>query len=472
MHKKIQMKIGNIPFSIVFLSSLFPLLGALLNINIYHMPAGLVFIAVVLVLTLNAQKKFLVNNNNLITFALSVLFVILVIQFVTGRGFVTLATGGYVLIFTLVFFIFFSKGTGSSPMSIVRGIGFLYKFFLVTMLIETVFIMLGLQPQLYSIFSSSISPGYKGHNSADILRYFGLMQQSGGLNSILLGSQIAGMLSLFSTIWFIGIRKLKPNGLAINSSDAWIVISILVLLITINGTIFLLFSLACGVYFLYFSKMNRVNKLLMLGLFVMGVYFLIVNELILSRVFNTRLVHLQPDDIELSRKYGVLDEIEGLTTMGYYIFQFLSPIINWLTESWNNKLLGVGKQYFLNDIHFVAGDFGLGIGMLSSGAIWISIFLFSVIGTCIPSLKKTNIKSNDIQIWSALGSINALITLLWLASTIHYNQAYANAGGMTFFALHFSVTIYCRYRYYLYRKNSIRIIKHIHDAENLETGTS
>jgi hypothetical protein len=49
---------------------------------------------------------------------------------------------------------------------------------------------------------------------------FGLMQNSGGLNSDLLGSQIAGMLSLFSTIWFMGINKIEINvSKAINSIE-------------------------------------------------------------------------------------------------------------------------------------------------------------------------------------------------------------------------------------------------------------
>jgi hypothetical protein len=70
--------------------------------------------------------------------------------------------------------------------------------------------------------------------------------------------------------------------------------------------------------------------------------------------------------------------------------------------------------------------------------------LIALCVSCIPALKKVEIGSKDWQLWSMLGAINALITLLWLTSTIHYNQAFSNPGGMTIFALHFAATLYCR----------------------------
>jgi hypothetical protein len=54
------MKIINIPFAIVFLSSMFPLLGALFNFNVYHLPAGLVSVAIGLMLI--SQRKFVIKR--------------------------------------------------------------------------------------------------------------------------------------------------------------------------------------------------------------------------------------------------------------------------------------------------------------------------------------------------------------------------------------------------------------------------
>lgn len=446
------MKIGNIPFFIVFLSSLFPLLGALLNFNIYHLPAGLIAsIGLILI----SQRKLVVKKNILTTVVAPTFLILLVIQVITGRGFVILGVGGYVLIFALIFFVLFTTETGSSLQSMVHGISFLYKFFLIGMLIEAALIMLGLQPQLVSILTSNNSPGYKDYNSADVLRYFGLMQNAGGLNSVLLGSQISGMLSLFSAIWFVGIRKFRAKELVVDYSKFWIVLSCLVFLITVNGLNFLLLTLAGSAYLLFSVKINRVKVACLLGLSIAGLYLLIVNDLVFSRILNENLIHLQPSDIEISRKYGILDEVQALTTKDYYIYQFSSPIRNWFAEGWVNKLFGVGAQYFLNDDNFIAGDFGFGVGMLSSGALWISIFSLAVIGSCLPALKGPKLGSNEGRSWSVLGAMNALITLLWLASTIHYNQAFANPGGMTLFALHFAATLYCRYRYSLYRSKIV-----------------
>ena len=448
------MKIGNIPFLIVFLSSLFPLLGALLNVPAYHLPAGSVAVAVILILI--TQKKIAVRKNILTMLVAPMSFIIFIMQLIIGHGFVILSTGGYVLIFMLVFFTFFSMGTGSSLISMVRGISYLYKFFLITMLIEAVLIMLDLQPRLVAIF-----PGYKNYNSADILRYFGLMQDAGGLNSVLLGSQIAGMLALFSAIWFWGIRTFKDQGLAVGHSGFWIVLSLLVYLITVNGTNFLLLLLAGGIYVFLVNKKHRVKLLCGFMALIIGVYLAIDKHIILNRVFNKDLVHLQPSDLEIYERYGILDQVQDLTTFEYYIYEFYSPVKRWLVEDWVNELFGVGAQFFLDDLYYVAGDFGIGIGMLSAGALWIAMFSCAVIYSCISALTKVEAGSNERQLWSKLGAINAMITLLWLASTVHYNQAFANPGGMTLFALHFAVTVYSRYRYWQYklRDNQARIFE-------------
>lgn len=443
------MKIRNIPFVIVFLSSMFPLLGAFFNFNVYHLPAGLVSVAIGLILI--SQQKLVIKKDILTTLAAPALLTLLATQVIMGHGFVILAVGGYVLIFTLVFFVLFSTGAGSSLISIISGISSLYKFFLIGMLIETAIILLGWQPQLGSIFSAANGPSYKNYNSADVLRYFGFFKDAGGLNSVLLGSQIAGMLSLFATIWFAGIWKLKLRGSAIAHSGFWFKLSILVFLITVNGLNFLLLVLAGGIYTFYFSKKNRVILACLFGILIAVIYIAIANGFIFSRIFNQDLVHLQQTDIAIGQKEGNLDELQNLTTMGYYVAQFASPVISWLAQDWVSKLLGVGAPFFLNDDNNIAGDFGFGIGMLSSGVLWVSVFLLAVFVSCIPALKEAEIGSNERQLWSVFGAINALITLLWLASTIHYNQAFANPGGMTIFALHFAATVYCRYRYSFYK---------------------
>lgn len=438
------MKIADIPFAIAFLSSLCPLLGALFNINVYHFSAALVGGAAILVLVKYCHV--IVIKNSVIIFAASAMFAILMIQLMTGRGFVTLAAGGYVIIFTLVFSTMLSSGQGCTQTMILHRIGLLYKFFLVGMVIEFVLLIMGLQPDLTALLSAENSPGYKHYNPQDVLRFFGLMENEGGLNSILLGSQIAGMLSLFSAIWFGGIRISRIQSLAPPHSGFWLALSVLIYAISINGTNLLLLAIAGSIYAFFVNKKHRIKLLSLVLLSLIAVYSAIVNEVIFSRITNQNIVALSSSSLEFYRQYGILNEVQGLTTIEYYFYQFYSPISHWLTEDWADKLIGVGAQFFLEGRYFVGSDFGFGISMLASGALWISIFSVAVLWICIPALRVDANGPNDKQLWSILGASNALITLLWLASTVHYIPAFVNPGGVALFALHFSLTIYCRYR--------------------------
>jgi len=445
------MKIYNLPFFIVTLSSILPLIGASLNVNVYHIPFLISVAAICLVIA--KKQEFVFRKNILTTRIVPVLFLIIVLQVATGRGFVTLAVGGYVIIFATIFYEFFSNGKLNAPVILVRGISSIYKILLVGMLLELLVISMGFQHNLTSIFSATHSPGYKNYNSADVLRWFGVFKDIGGLNSILLGSQIAGMLSLFSTIWFFSVSRLKWEGIKQSRVKKWMYLSIFLYIVTTNGMNLLLLFIALAVYVWWVSKRKKLHLfLLVAGFVILG--FLIENGYLLSRVFNTNIVHLQAADIASAAKVGLLNEMAEMSTRGYYVLQFASPIIEWLKQDWVNKLIGVGKSFFLNEENDIAGDFGFGIGMLSAGMLWAVIFSSAVIIKCTQAIKITGKRWNKGQEWSALAMINAMITFLWLASTIHYNQAFANVGGMVIFALHFAVMLFCSDRYLKLNKSA------------------
>lgn len=410
-------------------------------------------------LVLIKHCSIVVMKNSVIIFATSAMFVILMVQLATGRGFVTLAAGGYVIIFTLVFSAMLSSGKGCTQTMILRGIGLLYKFFLIGMVIEFCLVLMDLQSDLTALLSAENSPGYKNYNPQDVLRFFGLMENEGGLNSVLLGSQIAGMLSLFSAIWFGGIRIYRIQNLASAHSGFWLALSLLIYVITINGTNLLLLAIAGSIYAFFINKRHRAGLLGLILVSLVAGYLAIVNEVIFTRITNQNIVALPPSSLEFYRQYGVLDEIQGLTTIEYYFYQFYSPIAHLLAEDWANKLLGVGAQFFLEDQYFVGRDFGFGVSMLASGVLWISIFSVAVLWICIPVLRLAEAGQNDNQLWSILGASNALITLLWLASTAHYMPALANPGGLALFALHFSLTVYCRSR-------SVAVLSHRGSQQN------
>jgi len=427
--------------------------GALLSVPVYNIPAGLVLGTIAL--TFFQTRKALTVNTFWITWAMFSLSCLLMVHVLTGRGFAILASGGYVLAFTFVFYALFSVGPGISMISIVRGISFLYKFYLFGMIIETIIILLGKQPLLVKLFSSTQTPGYKAYNSADVARFFGLMQDAGGLNSVLLGSQIAGMLSLFATIWFIGIRNTRINKSLKDGSSLWIILSFLIFLISANGTTLLLFTLGIVIYGVFICRKHRFLSLSIISLSLVGWYLAISSGYLLTRIFADSLYPLSPDEAEIMSNYRILDEVSGLTQRGYYMYMFFRPVELWLSGNWVDKLIGVGAQYLIDDSVFVPGDFGFGITVFTSGFVWILLFVATVFRMCIPALRLAASGPNERQVWSALGSINALIALLWLFSNVHYNQAVANPGGMMLFALHFALTTYCRKRFREYPDSAV-----------------
>ena len=445
LDETLSMKISHLPFLLVFAACLLPLASSLLNRSLYNIPASLVaFVLVVTIKQLSFRKTRKLNSHWLIL-AGCILFTLLAFQVSTDRGWGILANGGYVIVFAVSFYVLLGSGKGLSLRSMVRAISFIYLFLLFSLVAEAVLVFLGMQPVIAGWLNSTNAPNYKVSNSADILRFFGFMKDAGGLNSMLIGSQIAGMLSLFSLIWFLAVRKLNASGDDYARSRPWIALSVGALLLTVNGLIFLLLVLAAGGY-LFFNIKRKWIAVGVIAVAVLTLYEMVTHGLLLARVFNENLVHLQPEDIEMYTNFGILSEVESLTTYGYYIFQFANPVLYWLDLGWIDQLMGVGAQHLLATNKYIAGDFGLGIAMLSSGLIWIAAFLAAIGGICVPALKHIQAGPSEIQKWSVLAAANALICMLWLASTLHYNQAFANPGGMTLFALHLSLTAYCRYR--------------------------
>lgn len=439
-----------LPFVLVLLASLLPVTGAYVNRSLYHVPVLLTALTYCATLALLPARQIRMPDHEGLILALSALAVLLTIQVLSGRGFVVLSAGGYVLIFAAAMLVLFASGPAISLQSVVRATSFLYQFFLLGLVVEAVIIAVGGQPRLAALLLSTNSPNYKISNSADFLRAIGLMREAGGLNSILLGSQIAGMLSLFSALWFMGVRTLRSSGLVVGHTRFWIALSLLFFLMTVNGLNCILLAAACAIHAFLSRKLRGERRLLFASLIVTGaavLYLLIANDLLFQRIFNGDPVHLQPNDIELYENYGLLGDVEGLTTMQYYLHEFSSPLMRWLHQDWADELLGVGAQYFLEAREYVSGDFGFAIGVLSAGMLWALVFVATLFGTCLPALREIARGPLERRAWSMIASCNALISLLWLVSTLHYSQAFTNPGGMMFFALNFALALYCRYRY-------------------------
>lgn len=434
------MKIDTCPFALVFLSCLLPMAGSFLNVAVYHIPAGLVLVA--MVIAYSSTQNFFALYRIWLTWANFLLFILLMTHILTGRGFVLLASGGYVLIFAYVFHGLFLTGVGLSVKTMVRGISFIYKFFIVGMIIEFFVIICGKQPLLRELFHSMVTPNYKMGNGADVLRFFGFFHGVGGLNSVLLGSQIAGMLSLFAVIWFMGIKK---GGISVSMTDRsnlWIFLSFAMLIVTINGTVFLLLFLAIIIHVIFINKKHRVLFLCVISSTLVGLYFLGSAGYLFPRMFSTSVINLGVQANIIS-DYGLVDVVQGMTTLEYYVFEFMVPVYIFISQDWVSILIGVGAKYFITTSDYLSGDFGFGAALLSSGLVWMAILVATIFGICFPAIRPAANGSNDQKLWSVLGSINGLIALLWLFSTVHYIQAFGNPGGIMLFAMHLALAVYC-----------------------------
>ncbi|MCU0641466.1 MAG: hypothetical protein MUC35_05200 [Candidatus Margulisbacteria bacterium] len=438
-----KLKTSNLPFVLVFISSLIPMACSLFNIPSIVTTPGLIFAAWGLsCLSLRDGRAVILSKHS--AWAAFLAFLLL-INIVTDRGFVILAAGGYILIFTFIFYDQLLTGVGASAQTIVSGISFLYKFYIMGMLVETVVIVLGKQPLLAELFNSVSSWKYKTYNPADVAHLIGLFSwEAGGLNSVLLGSQIAGMLSLFAFIWFIGTKYSGLGEIKVERSKLWSALSFAVLLIALNNTVFMMLVLAVIIYYLFIKQKQKLMFLIVMGLLFVSLYFLAAQGVLFGRTFSADNL-VSANDV---RGFSNGKELVGATRTELSLYIYFQPVLIWLSQDWLSKMIGVGAQYFRTTALDIPTDFGFFVDVvLKAGLIWAIIFVVTLLVICVPSLKLPKSGSAAQQQWARLRSINALISLLWLFSTLHYNQAMQNPPAIMLFALHLALVLYCDRRY-------------------------
>lgn len=423
-----------------FIACLIPMAGALVNLPTYHIPVAMTFFVFMISLSTNKKRLFIKSYKSQ-TRIILFMFCILVLQLLTGRGFVILVGGGYMLLLSFFFYAMFSSGDGISIASIIRRTNFIYKFLMISLFIEFIIVLFGGQSLLIELFSSDASQTYKAYNSADILNMIGIWGDAGGLNSVLLGSQIAGMISLFATIWFIGTIGLSANK---NNHAFWIAFSGFLFLCALNGTNMLLFIVALTLFTFKINQKRRLFYLFLFALITVSLFLLISNQIIFERVFSNEV------QTSVSQRDLVFNESIGLAGLpvsrrDMYIAVFTLPIYVLLTLDWMSMFLGVGGSGFLSNYSFITGDNGFVTDVvLKPGLIWAIAFVTYIFLACFPNLEidvqSSNNRKNALSI---IGSVNALISILWLCSTIHYNQALGSVGGIALFSLHLALVIYC-----------------------------
>lgn len=427
---------------LLFASLLFPVMGTVFEIRrgvLIHFPFALLMLIWIF---LTRRKSFSIRYDwtgvSLIT-----ILMLLPIQYLFGRGAGILA-GGYVVLCAIVLLNIFHSL--NQPLNIfVSWIGFAYKFVLVMLLIEAGVVTSGMQPQLATVFS----PEYRDYMSADIPRIFGLMVDAGGLNSIALDAQVAGMFSLSATIWFVIARNLRSLEIE-EIPTFWLGLAVILLLFTITATVAALSILAIFMFGLtYFRGLSRWLWCALTTIIAAGIAIMAFNGVIFQRIFNsTPIVDtangvIKLADVQTLIDYGVWPEIEHLTIPGFYFWAFASPIRTWAEVDWFSKLIGVEGGFF--DRVYVSGDFGLAFFALQSGVIGVLVFAATVLSSFVAFLRSDN-SSQGQGVFRRIGVASSIISVVFLVSMAHYSAAFTNSACIIIFSIHLALAFYCRYQ--------------------------
>ena len=400
----------------------------------FHYPviiSGLILIAIL--------AKYSFKNFNALR-SLGLIFIlmslILVFQVVSQRGFVILSGGGYIVFLGITFSCFFSFSY-LNEMYVIRWFNFIYIFIILTLYIEMFILFCGGQPFLTEMLRTTESAPYKHYNGADLLRAMGFFEDTGGMNSILLGSQISGMLSLFSYIWFRWQYSLVSSSLNIKT---WTYLSLFMLLLTLNATIFIMIFCYKFIYYYKYFRKHFFSTILIFIVILSFIYLLIIEGFLFSRIFGSHEV-LGSHHISQFSQYG--HDLIGIGALEYYLFSFLNPIHHWYAAELPDKLFGVGVPFFLRNDIYISGDFGFATDvLLKVGLIWSIIFLFVMLHVCYSCIKIAKMNLKNYPITSTILHTNSVIIILWLVSMIHYNQAMQNPACMMLFSLNLAISVF------------------------------
>lgn len=430
-------------FRIAFVACLAQATGALLNLNLIHYFSILLAAALFFSLAKKGIPLKLAFPKPL-DIAFLALVLILIVQIMIGNGFGVLTGGGYVIIFTLIIYNLLVIGNPQA-ITIYSWITYLFQFLLLGIVAELIFIITGRQNLLTQLLKSSALESYKEYNPADFIHAIGLAPDAGGANSILLGSQIAGMLCLLAFIWFLN-ADLNKGGLKkyIHPIFPWLLLAFTLLITTINGAVAFMACIGlCAYFIVIYRSTKKIAIVIALVILFAILYGLVSNGYVFARIFSGNVAEFSRDVIELFKAYQLQEITKDISVLDYYLFTFLRPVDLWSELNLINQIFGAGGPYFLDENIYISGDFGFGAEvLLKSGFAWCAIFSSFIIFSCINGMRVVKTMDNAFSPWANLRMINSLCVLLWFASLIHYPPAIQNTGAIYLFAMQLALIFY------------------------------
>ena len=362
------MNISKFPFYFVLVASVFPLIGGLLNVDLYHIP--FISLSIFTIIFFLYKKKKLIFDFDFLFIVFLITFFVLIINILLSRGFTLLAFGGYVIFASFIFQNFYFRYE-LNVRTILIFFNFFYKSFLVILLIEILLIKFGFETSLKSLIT-----GYKAHAGYDVGRFISryiIYVGTNGPNSIFLGSQVAGTLCLLSFIWFKTSQKLNYF-YSLKKYRSWKYLSFILFILTLSGTTFFLFFVFLAMTMLLKNK-GLLKKFFLILFFIILIYiayYLIDNQIIYTRVFRDNTVNIQLSAKPALIEMNVYHLIKDMSQFEFYIFIFTRPVIEWTNLPFFSMMFGSGNTFVEQNI-YIPGDFGFG-AMLFKGGFLFSFF--------------------------------------------------------------------------------------------------
>jgi hypothetical protein len=435
-----MVKVGNIPAIITFFCFFLPQLVSPIIPwqKLFYVPLILCFFVYIVYIVFYLRLKLNIIKTN---FFIIIIFqlLLLIYELASGRGFVILGSGGVLFMLAFMYAVFLVSGRPTYR-TVIKGISHLYMFLLFTIYIELTAILI-----LGQNFVAQLLPIYKTYNPSEVLAIFGI----GGLNSILGGSQIAGMISLFSFLWFSILFHDYSNFRMIGKKLLLLLIiaSIFMYLICMTGTTNLLFIFAIVSFLLFYEKNNKIKiQFLVFSIAVFVVAsFLVYYGALFSRFTTSQEFHLENNAKQfiLNHNFTMFD-IHQKGVISKYFFILLSPILAWSTLDGWNMIFGLGNKY-AEHFNYLAADNGFAFAvLLRTGVLGALLLLAGIFVACFkPIFSARKLKKWQFNTWYRLAVIFSVNSVLFLFSTIHYYQAIDNPGVYGMFALTLALSFYC-----------------------------
>ena len=412
MEKHLAKKFELIPYYLVLSSIFLNVMGSFLNFSFHRIFLVATIILLLVIIFFRLGHLFILKSH---LFLIGLLALVSIFDFAKGYGLKYFSFSHFIVYMFIFFQIFMISNIKYD--SIINMLFKVYKILILCIFVEAIIVVLGYQEFLDSIFQNvnSITSGYKSYHNR-IAQFFGL--SIGGLNSPIMGTQIAGQLCLISTFLFAPIYKRTINHYNYLKNPIVLTILSFALFIfspTMTGNLLFIITLFIYIYFFPKNKLN--NK---------------INYFIAPLI----LLSLWP----LIQRFG-FSVMDSGYMLQYYLTTFLSPLKIFFALPLDNILFGVPEMVsvrtisLFNELGFARLSFVLGIVYVSFLVIVPLCMFFS--STRI----KSYIKNNELNHWIWIRQINLFIICLFVLSLFHYIVIF-RMGVVQLIAFHYAISTY------------------------------